>query len=404
VPRKLQVDFATAELFHREHSANLAKGGVFVPTGDSFTLRDAVSVELVLDFCKKRVVLKGEVVHIVPPALAGSGAAPGIAVQFSESAAEVRRRLAPMVDACGTVPPPPIEDGGRRAAPRVAARIPVRIDGKDIVADGLTRNLSQTGALVTVDGAGIETGQIVRLAFEHPKTGEVMEVAGRVAREIETGSDVAALGIEFTPPPERREEVARFVEQVQAVEHTRRLGGISGSISELGVQNLVQMLGSAAQEGTLVMRQGEDEGVIGFHGQMLRSARYGSATGMKALVRLLAWEDGSFEFCARLERDQEAEAPLPLDAAIFEAVRGIDELQRLDRDRLPFEAQVNIVEEPGSSGGDRDPLSKVEAAVLDLARVGFTVQRIVDVIPETDPEILHALASLADRGIVQFEN
>ena len=52
----------------------------------------------------------------------------------------------------------------------------------------------------------------------------------------------------------------------------------------------------------------------------------------------------------------------------------------------------------------QEPLSKVEEAVLDLARAGFTVQRIVDVVPEADPQILHALASLADRGIVSFDN
>jgi hypothetical protein len=331
----------------------------------------------------------------------GTGAVPGIAVQFVGNSADVRRRLEPLVAACGSIPPPPPEDGGRRTAPRVAARVPVRVDGRDGVAEGITRNLSQSGVLVAVDGAGLELGQDVRLALEHPTTGEVMEVAGRVAREVETGGGIAALGIEFQPDAEHHGEVSRFVEQVQAIEHTRRLGGISGSIAELGVQNLVQMLGSAAQEGTLVMRFGEDEGVIGFHGQMLRSARLGSTTGMKALVRLLGWEDGSFEFCSRLERDTEAEAPLPLDAAIFEAVRGLDELQRLDRDRLPPEAGVVVVEEPDSGG---DSLTKVEAAVIDLARVGFTVQRIVDVIPETDPEILHALASLADRGVIRFEN
>jgi Tfp pilus assembly protein PilZ len=400
----LRVDFATADIFHREHSANLAKGGVFVPTRESFALREIVGVELALEFCKKRVLLKGEVVHIVTPELAVAGASPGIAVHFAESSAEVRRRLAPLVAACGSVPPPPIEDGGRRAAPRVAVRIPVRIDGDGVVADALTRNLSQTGALVTVDGAAIEPGRSVRLAFEHPGTGEVMEVVGRVAREIETGGEVAALGIEFQPDAERRGEVARFIEQVQAIEHTRRLGGISGSIAELGAQNLVQMLGSSAQEGTLVMRLGEDEGVIGFHGHMLRSARLGSATGMKALVRLLAWVDGTFEFCARLERDVDAEAPLPLVAAIFEAVRGLDEMQRLDLHRLPLDARVRIMEEPGSARDGGDSLSKIEAAVVDLARVGFTVQRIVDVIPETDPEILRAVASLADRGVIQLEN
>ena len=51
---------------------------------------------------------------------------------------------------------------------------------------------------------------------------------------------------------------------------------------------------------------------------------------------------------------------------------------------------------------DREDLSKVEAAVLDLARAGFTVRRILDFIPEPDSEIYRALESLSDRAAISF--
>jgi hypothetical protein len=50
-----------------------------------------------------------------------------------------------------------------------------------------------------------------------------------------------------------------------------------------------------------------------------------------------------------------------------------------------------------------EPLCKIEAAVLDLARAGFTVQRLLDVIPEPDPQILRALESLCNEGIVVLD-
>jgi hypothetical protein len=50
----------------------------------------------------------------------------------------------------------------------------------------------------------------------------------------------------------------------------------------------------------------------------------------------------------------------------------------------------------------QDDLSKVEAAVLDLVRAGFTVRRIVDFIPEPDSQIYRALESLSDRGAISF--
>lgn len=404
MPRVERVPFATAELFHREHTSNLASGGVFLESSDPFTLRERVTVELVLEFCSMKVAIDGEVVHIVPPEMASAGARPGAAIQFLGSPAEVSRRLQPLVATCGVIPRPQPQDSGRRAAPRVAARVPARVDGGDGAVEGTTRNLSQTGVLIAVPGGGVPRGQRVRVTMEHPTTGEAMEVEGTVVREVETGGDIAAVGVHFDPPEEQRGEVSRFVEQVQSVEHTRRLGGISGPIEELDPQSLLQMFGNAAPAGTLVLRNGQDEGLIGFENKILRYAQLGSATGMKALARLLSWQGGSFEFFARLEPAEDMGAPLPLDAAVFEAFREIDEGERIDRSRLPAHAKVVVAPDADLPQLGQEPLSKVEEAVLDLARAGFTVQRIVDVIPETDFQILRALASLADRGIVTFAN
>jgi len=73
----------------------------------------------------------------------------------------------------------------------------------------------------------------------------------------------------------------------------------------------------------------------------------------------------------------------------------------------PYAVQVTAMVTVSSprvtdAGADQEDLSKVEAAVLDLARAGFTVRRIVDFIPEPDSEIYRALASLRDRGTLSF--
>ena len=47
--------------------------------------------------------------------------------------------------------------------------------------------------------------------------------------------------------------------------------------------------------------------------------------------------------------------------------------------------------------------SKVEAAVLDLATAGFTVQRALEVIPEPDPEIFRALQALVEAKLLALE-
>jgi hypothetical protein len=53
---------------------------------------------------------------------------------------------------------------------------------------------------------------------------------------------------------------------------------------------------------------------------------------------------------------------------------------------------------PVGPGGEE--VSKVEDAVLDLSRGEFTIRRILDMIPESDVEILRALTFLADLGSI----
>jgi Tfp pilus assembly protein PilZ len=399
--RLLRVCFPDAQAFQREYDANLVNGGVFVASEEQLALREAVRVELSLDFCGESVQLKSEVVHVVTAEMAELGGVPGVAVQFQGQAHEIRAQLEPLARACGTLQYRP-RDTGRRVAPRVRARVPAHIETDEEPLEGHTRDLSQSGVLISVSGKGIPVGQCVRLQLEHPTSGEIMEVQGKVVREVENQGGVSALGVEFDPPRDQCAEVERFVGDVQSTEHARRLGGIAGSIAELGPKVLLQMFSKTSRAGTLTLRNGGDEAIVGFEGGLLRYARLGYASGMKALVRMLAWRDGSFDFHAHLDSIQATEAPLPLEEAILEAVRRFEGGARIDRRRYPAEARVSVA--GGADALGREARSKVEEAVLDLARAGFEVQRILDVIPEPDPEIYRALASLADCGAITVES
>jgi hypothetical protein len=53
--------------------------------------------------------------------------------------------------------------------------------------------------------------------------------------------------------------------------------------------------------------------------------------------------------------------------------------------------------------GDRSDLGKTEAALLDLAAVGMTVAKVVEIIPESEGEIYEALRNLVDQGLLALE-
>jgi hypothetical protein len=158
------------------------------------------------------------------------------------------------------------------------------------------------------------------------------------------------------------------------------------------------MFASTVPAGTLTLQRDQHEGVIGFEGGVLCFVRLGAVSGRKALVRLLTWTEGRFELHASLDSLEEREAPVPVDAAVFDAMRLLDEGALIDRSGLHAGA------EPRIAGADveEDDLSKLEETVLELVRVGFTVGRMLEVIPEPDPEIYRALVSLSERGAISF--
>jgi hypothetical protein len=348
-------------------------------------------------WCDREVDLDGEVVHIVPPEMVGVGGKPGVAVQFLEAPGEIRDRLAPLCVDAGPPPAPP--QGEERRAPRKAVRVEARIDFAGGSISGRTRNLSRSGVLIGLPEGSIPIAERVRVAMRHPATDEELAVEGAVVREIKSGDRVSAVAVHFDPGAACHETVERFVEALQGSEHTRLLGGISGPIAELGPQSIVQMFATTARRGTIILRRGEEEGLICFDSGLLRSVRIGAVTGMKALIRMLGWKDGTFEFHTSVEEFGTGDAPFPLEAAVFDAVRQIDERERVD---TAFPLQARLVARHGGEPGFSGALSKVEEALLDLAQAGFTVQRALEVIPEPDPEIFRALQSLIDGDMLEL--
>lgn len=394
IQRTLQVCFADAKAFEQEYAANLAKGGVFVSSDEAFELREHVRVELLLESHGKSVTLGGEVVHVLTPELAQIGGSPGVAVQFEGAVSAVRGQLEPLRLAAGA-PAHQTSDSGKRRSPRMEARVAAQIDAEDGPVAGLTRNLSQNGVLISVPGRDLSLGEKVRLSLTHPGSGESMEVDGVIVRQEQSDGVASAVAIDFAPDDGEAAGLHEFVAQIQASEHTRRLGGIAGDVAELGVQNVLQMFATTAQGGTLTLRDGAREGVVGFEQGLLRFVRVGSVSGMKALVRLIGWKSGSFEFHSGLDPVDSSGPSLPFDAALLQALTMLDEEQHAG----PRDFDPELVPRIVADVADLE-LSKIEAAVLDLVQAGFTVARMVAVIPEPDPEVRRALESLCDQGVL----
>lgn len=393
--RTLRVSFTTLEEFRAEYKQNLARGGLFVPSQDEMELREEVEVELELEFRGASFQLVGEVVSVVPAALAAQGGTPGAALQLVADAEELRQTFEPVV---GRIPDPDPgrQVGERRCAPRYPARVMGRMSGSDGATAVRTRDVSRTGVLVSVEGIPqAPVGDEVQLSLTHPITGQELEVSAVVVRHIEGEAGVPALAVAFTERDAARAEVQRFVEDLQSVAHARELASISGPIEEMGLANLLQSFAQGARAGTLTVSRDAEEGRILFEGGQLVAARAGAATGVKALARLFTWESGTFDFHAHVDGDERDE-PLPLEVALLEAARQVDEMRRLEPLPVDLADTVSL----GPAAASAAPTCKTESAILDLAAADFTVRAMLDVIPEEDHVVLKAIASLLDRGVL----
>jgi Tfp pilus assembly protein PilZ len=416
MPRRLKLRFEDAAAFRDEYRGNIVQGGAFVRTLEQLSLREAVKVEIELAFCGVVAELDAEVVHCVPAEQAGGPAAAGVAIQFLAPASELRDRFeryasrpgraeeedpnartAVRTAPVGEADVEPAEDRRRRSRKR--ARVPARVDSTHVSLEGHTRDLSETGVLLSVDGSDLPVGKAVQLTLVHPDTGQPFEVRGRVARKVQAPGTVAAVAIDFEPS-EAGEGFGAFVREAHAAHERRRVRGIAGAVEELGMDNLVQMFGKFTRGGTLAVTLGEEEGVLVFENGCLRTCRIGSLTGPKALARMLSWREGQFEFHAEVDPASGEGELIPIDGALLEAARQLDERRRLDPGSLDPTARLRLdTAALGAHGGE---LTKTEEAVVDLAAAGLTVRRLLDVIPESDAQILDAIRTLAERGLVEI--
>lgn len=416
----LQIRFDSPQALRSEFEKNIVNRGIFVPTESPFEVRQSVTVDVVLDYIdppSEGLSLEGEIVHCVPVEMAGSGATPGVAVQFDVSATMLRERFEKLLGRELVV-----EGAGRRSAKRGAVRVPVRVmPAMSPPFETTSRDLSTSGILLTVKHDLPLIGEIVRVCLWHPSGDPSVEIDGKVVRQIPNKNGrIAAVAVAFDRQQAADPTAKAVMEALRELGHRSRLGGIAGSLVDLGLVNMLQMFGASAPQGTLVVESEGEQGWIAFADGNLLGAELGILSGMDALVSMLSWGDGHFQFEASADPElAESAPPWPLEGAMLEAVCKLDEAGRESLGDGPG----NPESVPGMGAGDesyslpikstttfevdfeqeeisRDALDQTEEAVLDLAKAGMNVERLVSVIPESEAEVQAALEGLVELGVL----
>jgi hypothetical protein len=293
-----------------------------------------------------------------------------------------------------STPPRP---GPERRHERHAARLKTHLQSERRAESTYTIDLSESGALLPAGEDPLPIGDRVRLSLVHPRTGEQLEVEARVVRHDVSQGRVEHIAVEFASDLEQG--VGRsFLDSSVAAAHARALGRVEGDLAAMNAAALLQMLPSSAPEGTLVLRAPQPGriGCVVFRGGALASVSLGRLRGAKALCRLLAWQEGHFEYTPGVEPDEDRDetSPLALPGALLEALQHHDELGHLERSALPGDALLE--RRPCAD----PPSGKLERELLALLERPRRVAELVDASPAYDVEVYRALLALLDAGAI----
>ena len=175
---------------------------------------------------------------------------------------------------------------------------------------------------------------------------------------------------------------------------------MTGSIDEIPLPDLLQLLGSSKKSGQLVVRSDDDVGKIHLRKGVVVYASINDlheVPPLKSIFRILTWSHGSFDLAPLDERPLPGEISASVQELLMEGLRQIDELNNI-RDRLPdLGAQLYV---PRPLEPKLAALSPLELDVFQLAYNHEQLATILNHSTGTDLETAKAVLHLLEGGFL----
>ncbi len=102
---------------------------------------------------------------------------------------------------------------------------------------------------------------------------------------------------------------------------------LKGTLADMGIIDLIQFPHSGRKTGHLVISGTEGEASLSYEGGSLVHVRHGDMSGMDALVRVVDWNEGAFEFIPDAQPEDRT-IDLDLHRAVMQALKLHDELKK----------------------------------------------------------------------------
>ncbi len=177
---------------------------------------------------------------------------------------------------------------------------------------------------------------------------------------------------------------------------------MSGSLEEIPLPDLMQLLSTSKKSGVLVLRDATSVGRLYLDVGRIRHAEIDTSPGLpglKAVYRLLGFTRGSFALDP--PEDRTIAEPLDLGATevLMEGVRQLDELATLGARLPPRAAPVRLPKDPKLRLRD---LAAEDLDWMEVALGAGTFGGALDASPTPDIDAARALIGLVERGALSF--
>jgi hypothetical protein len=202
------------------------------------------------------------------------------------------------------------------------------------------------------------------------------------------------------------EEAAR--QRLEATGQRRTVSGankpMSGSIDEIPLPDLLQLLSTSRKSGVLSVRSDAGHGRIYMRKGQIYYATIDDSYDLsprKAMFRLLTWVSGTFELEPPDEKSVLEEIQESTEALLMEGMRQLDEFRRIEPE-LPQRDQMCVINVPLAP-----PLRDLQPGDLDVLQLVLNygqLQAILDRSPRTDLETAQSLLTLIQKEYIQVQS
>jgi hypothetical protein len=175
---------------------------------------------------------------------------------------------------------------------------------------------------------------------------------------------------------------------------------MAGSIEEIPLPDLLQLLSTSRKSGVLVVRTDTATGKLFLRKGQIYYATLepGNAGSRKAVIRMLSWTQGSFELDAPDESPVPEEMDESTEALLMDGMRQLDEYNVQIEKLPPLSTSLSI---PRPLGPKLRELTPEELDVFQAVMEGdTTISGLFDRSPLTDLMLAEKVRALIEKGYV----